>query len=684
MRIFVNLPICVIAADMISMCPLFLLPRLLIYSDMITSFTGDGQQRMPRPRKVAPQGLSTTQKVVLGGGLGMLAGYGLMRGVSSHVGHDLFLIKELFLSKRFLFHVQSLPEYSVADFFATVVKAHPNSTALQFIPDDGSPLLSLTYTELDERSNQIANWAIRQGISPGEVVAFMYENSLEFVMVWLAMAKIGAITALINHNLRGGPLLHSLSICKSKWFLLQPKFTGFVDAAMRGKVGGRWFSYDTHGENGFHGIQNEILAASPAAIDPAIRKGRKVTEPMWYVYTSGTTGLPKAARVTHLRFLLAGIIPARTLSITSQDKVYTTLPLYHSAGGMLGTSTVWYAGASMLIRRKFSTKSFFEDCAKYGATIVQYIGELCRYLLQSPNGPYDRAHKVRMALGNGLRPDVWGPFQERFNIPQIGEFYAATEGNVGFFNTLNKKGAVGYMVPLISRLYPGRLVKFDTVTEMPIRDKNGFCIPCKAGEVGEMIGYIDESDPLKQFSGYTDKKATDKKVLCDVFQKGDRFFRTGDLMKQDSHGFVYFVDRIGDTFRWKGENVATTEVAEVLNKVPGIIEANVYGVQVPHHDGRAGMASLIIDSSQFDVSQVYAAVRNELPSYAAPLFLRISEQLDTTSTFKNKKNELVKQGFDPQLVKSPIYYRDDGVKSYRKLTEDVFSTIQQGTIKSKL
>jgi len=331
----------------------------------------------------------------------------------------------------------------------------------------------------------------------------------------------------------------------------------------------------------------------------------------------------------------------------------------------------------MVLARKFSATNFFADCAATKATVMQYIGELCRYLVNSPPQPSDKKHQVRKAIGNGLRPDVWGPFVERFGITTVCEFYGSTEGNAALFNAGMKQGAVGFMPPLFQKILPMFLVEFDVVAEEPIRGKDGFCIPCKPNDVGELLGKIDMNDPLLRFDGYLGKGNTEKKILKDVFEKGDAYFRSGDLLKTDGHGFYYFVDRIGDTFRWKGDNVSTNEVAEVFNVFKGCRECNVYGVSIPGQDGRAGMASLIMDAD-IDLAKLYKYVCDNLPAYSRPIFLRKSTEIEITGTFKHRKVELVKEGFDPAQTKEPVYVIDNNAKTYRPITDADLKDINNG------
>src|SRR5262249_7598104 len=311
-----------------------------------------------------------------------------------------------------------------------------------------------------------------------------------------------------------------------------------------------------------------------------------------------------------------------------------------------------------------------------------YIGELCRYLVNSPPSPQERAHHLRLACGNGLRPDVWPQFKRRFQIPQIIEFYAATEGNVSLFNFDGKQGAVGRLPWWVAARFPIKIVRFDPQTQQPVRDERGFCIECDVDEPGEVIGKIlkDASKPGQRFEGYASEAETDKKILHDVFKKGDSWFRTGDLMRRDKHGYFYFVDRTGDTFRWKGENVATSEVSEAISVFPGILEANVYGVEVPGGEGKAGMAALVTDPS-FDLEAFAAYLEKNLPFFARPVFLRFQREIETTSTFKQRKIELQKEGFDPSLFSDPLYYRDAATGRYVKLTPSLYDDVCRGRTK---
>jgi fatty-acyl-CoA synthase len=339
-------------------------------------------------------------------------------------------------------------------------------------------------------------------------------------------------------------------------------------------------------------------------------------------------------------------------------------------------------GGSVFIREKFSASHFWNDVVGRECTLFQYIGELCRYLINSPPNPQESAHRLRLACGNGLRPDVWPEFKRRFRIPHILEFYAATEGNVTLFNFDETEGSIGRIPWFLAGLLPIKLVRFDIANEQPIRDAEGFCIPCRPGEVGEAVGKIlnDPNKPAARFEGYATRTDSERKILRDVFERGDAWFRTGDLMREDADGYFYFVDRIGDTFRWKGENVATSEVSETITAAPGVVEANVYGVKIPGHDGRAGMAAVVTDPATFDLSVLHRLLEARLPGYARPLFVRIRRELDLTATFKQKKVDLVKQGFDPRQIDDPIYFNDSRSQSFVRLDPALYDQVASGKV----
>jgi fatty-acyl-CoA synthase len=366
----------------------------------------------------------------------------------------------------------------------------------------------------------------------------------------------------------------------------------------------------------------------------------------------------------------------------ASDRMYDCLPMYHTTGGVVAIGALLVKGGSVVIREKFSASAFWDDVARHDCTMFQYIGELCRYLVNAPPSANETRHRLRLCCGNGLRPDIWPAFQARFRIPRIVEFYAATEGNVTLFNFEGRPGAIGRVPRLLDRRFPVRIVKFDIGQEAPLRDERGFCIRCAPGEAGETIGRIvnDPSAPSNRFEGYADPQDSERKILRNVFAPGDAWFRTGDLMRQDARGYFYFVDRIGDTFRWKGENVSTAEVAETVNRFPGIRDANVYGVEVPGRDGRAGMAAIVADHN-LDLAGLRAHLHALLPEYARPLFLRVCGELAVTMTFKQKKIDLVGQGFDPASTSDAIYFDDPRVGGFVRVDAARYAQIVSGGIR---
>ncbi|MEL6324682.1 MAG: AMP-binding protein, partial [Pseudomonadota bacterium] len=428
---------------------------------------------------------------------------------------------------------------------------------------------------------------------------------------------------------------------------------------------------------GAEDLDAALAAASDNRPDRSHREHLRGKDLCLYVYTSGTTGLPKAAKLTQTRtqgMMRTFVTPTDT---TSRDRVFIALPLYHGTGGICGVGIALMSGASIILKKKFSASQFWDDVTDEGATVFVYIGELCRYLLNSPPHPKERAHRLRTGFGNGLRPEIWQAFLDRFNVPDLVEFYGSTEGNVSFLNFDKTVGAVGRIPKIIEKKFAHvAFVKFDVVSEEPVRGEGGFCMIADPDETGEVLGKVGD-EARTRFEGYNDPEATKKKLMRDVFEPGDLWFRTGDLMRKDARGYIYFVDRIGDTFRWKGENVSTNEVGEALAGLEGVGHANVYGVQIPGMDGKAGMAAITLDG-EFDFDTLHAALRDRLPAYAVPIFLRIQPEAETTGTFKYRKVDLVKDGFDPEKVGDPIWFAHPDKKTFVPLTPDVYESILSG------
>ena len=538
---------------------------------------------------------------------------------------------------------------------------------------------TLTYRNLDDGANRYANWALGEGITRGDAVVLLMENRPEYLMAWLGLLKLGAVVALINTNLKGNALVHSISIAGARHAIIGAELAeSWAEAAPAiDPLPAAWI---TGGRAvGARDLDAALDAASQAPPDKSARAGLTAKDTAFYIYTSGTTGLPKAANFTHMRMLFMMYGFAGGLNVKPADRIYCALPLYHATGGICAVGMALTTGAALIIKRKFSATEFWRDCRFYRATIFQYIGELCRYLLNAPPDAEDGVHTIRAISGNGLRPEIWPGFQKRFAIPRIVEFYGATEGNVSMLNYDGTVGAVGRMPGYMRSIMKIRLARFDIEQQKPVRGADGFCVECEVGEVGEAVGGISNM-PGHTFDGYTSHEDTGKKILTGAFKKGDAWFRTGDLMRRDEHGYFYFVDRIGDTFRWKGENVATSEVAEALGVVDGIAEVNVYGVTVPGRDGRAGMAALVA-ASGFDVAMLGEKIAANLAAFARPVFVRLRPEMEITGTFKLKKTDLVKEGFDPGRIDDPLYWYNPASARYEALSKEVYDAILAGTVK---
>ena len=539
---------------------------------------------------------------------------------------------------------------------------------------------SLTYRELDALANRYAHWARGRNLRRSDVVGLVMTNRVEYLAAWLGFSKIGVATALINTNLSGQALAHCLNIVniaqvvadEDTWRQVETARPHVTRTMLLWVIGLKPDDEASERRN----LENAVRSGSSVRPLKSVRAGLTNRDTALFIYTSGTTGLPKAARIPHSRARTYMRAFAGCTRTTPEDRIFNVLPLYHSTGGLVGVGPALLNGGRLIIRKRFSASSFWKDVKDSKATVFVYIGELCRYLVNSPPSEDERAHTLRLAYGNGLRADVWPDFQRRFKIPDILEFYGSTEGNVSLFNFDGKQGAIGRVPKLLKSQINIRLVRFDVDSEQPVRGPNGLIQEAAVGEIGEAVGAIG-SDVRHDFSGYADKAASEKKILTDVFAKGDRWFRTGDLMRQDSEGYFYFVDRIGDTFRWKSENVSTSEVEQRLAEAPGVKEVISYGVPVPGQEGKAGMVTLILDGGKFTPAAFDAYASEQLPAYARPVFVRINKTVETTGTFKYRKVDLVIEGFDPDKIDGAVYVRG-GKSGYQKLTPEGYQEIISG------
>ncbi|WP_456632406.1 long-chain-acyl-CoA synthetase [Bradyrhizobium sp. URHC0002] len=536
---------------------------------------------------------------------------------------------------------------------------------------------SFTYGELAARINRYGRWALSVGIRTGCTVCLLMPNRPDYLACWLGISRVGGTVALINTRLVGRSLAHCIDVARADHVILAAECLDAFETARPhlDRVPQTW----SLGAGGAGADLDAALAAVDSRPLSSAERGHVTIDGRaLLIYTSGTTGLPKAANVSHRRILGWGGWFAGLTDASVDDRLYDCLPLHHSVGGVVAPCSMLRAGGSVAIAEKFSGTNFWDDIVRFNCTVLQYIGELCRYLLKAPASGPKAGHRLRLAVGNGLRGDIWEAFAGRFAIPQILEFYAATEGNFSLFNVEGRPGAIGRIPPALAHRFPAAIVKVDPDSGSAVRGDDGRCIACPHGEIGEAVGRIGPADRGGGlFEGYTDPAETENKILRDVFAEGDGWFRTGDLMLRDEQGYFHFVDRVGDTFRWKGENVATGEVNDAIRGCPGVLDASTYGAAVPGAEGRAGMAALVVDQG-FDFRIFAAHLARRLPVYALPVFVRFCRALDATETFKQNKQRLIREGFDPSVVGDPLFFRDPVTGDYCPINRAVYARMVEG------
>ena len=532
----------------------------------------------------------------------------------------------------------------------------------------------LNWSELNAAANRYA-WAMKtEGLNRGDCVSVMMENRVEFLALLMGLNKIGVTAGLLNTNLTGKSLIHCITVTQSKKCIFGEEVIASVQeiyAELPMQQGQDFLFIADAGKQTAPGWSKDLkpLAASASAENPAETASTTLGETAFYIYTSGTTGLPKAAVISNRRYLIsADMAGTGGLKCKTQDRIYLCLPLYHATGLLLGVGSALATGASMFVRRKFSASNFLKEVRQHHCTHMIYIGELCRYLVNSEAQADDAKNPLRSIMGNGLRPDIWMQFKQRYGISRICEFYGASEGNVAFANLMNKDLTVGMTSAEVS------LVQYDVDNDEIVKDNQGFCIPAVRGEAGLLLGKIT---PDTVFEGYTDEAATESKVLRGALEKDDAWFNTGDLMRVVEVGYslgydhYQFVDRVGDTFRWKAENVSTNEVGVIINAFPQVKFCNVYGVEVPGADGRAGMVSITLndDVKELDLKAFAQFAQNALPNYAVPVFIRVDPEIDVTGTFKMLKGELRQQGFNIDRIEGPVFVMKSDEKTYSALDQ---------------
>jgi len=539
---------------------------------------------------------------------------------------------------------------------------------------------ALSYRGLAAACHRYGRWGLARSLGRNDTVCLVMANCPDYLAIWLGLSGIGATVALINTNLRRELLAHSINLVAPRHVIagaslseavreIRPLLDAGVECWVNGEAGGDLPRLD----EAVAGLPGEALRDSevqaPSLEDRAL-----------CIYTSGTTGLPKAANVSHFRVMQWSHWFAGLIDVQPEDRMYDCLPMYHSVGGVVATGATLVGGGTVVLRERFSASGFWKDVVAERCTLFQYIGELCRYLLTGAPQAEESHHTLRLACGNGLRAEVWSDFQRRFRSPQILEYYAATEGNFSLYNCEGRPGAIGRIPPFLAHRAPVALVKYDVEAEAPARDAAGRCVRCAPHEAGEALGEIVSANGATRFEGYTDSAASATKILRNVFAAGDAWYRTGDLMRQDEQGFFYFVDRVGETYRWKGENVSTTEVAAVIAACPGVADAAVYGVCVPSSEGRAGMAAVVV-APDFDLNELRRALVARLPDYARPLFIRVVTAIELTGTFKLRKHELALEGYDLTRVRDALYMDDAAQGAYVPLDSKLHARLKAGQLR---
>ena len=555
--------------------------------------------------------------------------------------------------------------------FESTAASYPGNIAIYYEDQ------KFTYLEFNRKANQIAHYLQSEGISKGDVVGLYMQDRPEFLISLVAIAKTGAATALINTAQTGNVLIHSLNLVDAKTCIVGEELVApFLE--VQGDLNmakNRVYSVADSdvmtkpGKDikGFTNLYKECrgLPDSNLAVTNTIKR----EDHFVYIYTSGTTGMPKATITDHNRYASAFAMVNVVMNLNQNDIYYLPLPLFHATGLVPCWGSTLAVGAAVVIRRRFSASEFWDDIEKYQATIFGYVGELCRYLLNQPKKPTDNQHTLKKMFGNGLRPGIWKEFKERFQVPNIIEFYGASEGNTAFMNFLNMDNTVG--------IGKATLVRYDKEAEQVVRDANGHLIKVELGEPGLLIGEITPKTP---FVGYTQKDKTESAIMRDVFKKGDAWFDTGDMLRGIGCAHYQFVDRLGDTFRWKGENVSTTQVENVIATLPDVAGCAVYGAEIPNTNGKAGMATITPqENTELDFEKLLSCLKSELPPYAIPVFLRIKTEIDVTGTFKYKKADLKKEGYDTKMVTEKLYVLIPGEKSYQLLTQEIEKGVKEGT-----
>eukprot|EP00924_Labyrinthula_sp_SR-Ha-C_P003802 snap_masked-scaffold_3-processed-gene-5.23-mRNA-1 protein AED:0.07 eAED:0.10 QI:0/0/0/0.75/1/1/4/0/621 len=603
--------------------------------------------------------------------------------------------------REFISYALAKPKgFTVADIFAFTALKYPNHRCLVYTGCERYKPSSVTFTELDILSNKVANWCFHNlSLEKQDCIALFMENRIEFVALWLGFCKAGVRVAFLNNTIKGEPLRHSIKICSAKYLIYGSELSSSVSLSNPNIT---TIEISSLLETNSNPTSNLIQSSSSTPINPRIREGIKFSDILGFIYTSGTTGLPKAVNISHIKYFAFSFGYKREpLCITDKDVVYSSgMPLYHSAACGIGTGMMIRYGSCQVIRKKFSSKEWLSDVRKYKATVFQYIGEICRYIYNAMENEHDVQNSLRFGCGNGLSTDIWHKFQTKFEIGSICEFYGATEGNGSFRNVvrvdnlkcgnLEGLGCVGKVnnptIPFEDGKPKVRFLKYDVDSEELVRDEDGNFVDTdkSANEPGECVFPEIAGRLGTSFVGYTNKSASKKKMIQSKIsvngkEKTITYVRTGDLLSCDVNGWVKFVDRIGDTFRWKGENVSTSEVAAQLAKFIGAAEVLVYGVSVPGAEGRAGCAAVVLKeykNIEEQINMLHSFAQQNLPSFACPLFYRVQKKAFVTGTFKHQKSVLKKEGIycDNYSNDDKLFHANLKDKQCRLVTKEYIET----------
>lgn len=584
--------------------------------------------------------------------------------------------KESIAREKYLAELPKLEENPHQQSLGTLIehwgKERSDKIGLYFDDD------SWTWGQINEECNAVANFFRSLGMEPGDVIALIHENSPEYIFVTVGINKIQGVSALININQRKQALIHAIEIVSPKWIVIgDEKFLDFFDDVVdelsinKGNI--FVINKSEKSQHNYLDLRKE-LKESPRK-NPPTTHDSKLADTAEYIYTSGTTGLPKAVIIPNWAFPFNGLYYGVCFAnIDSNDVIYSVTPLYHSLCQCTAFGNVAYAGSTLVLARRFSVSNYWNDVRKYNVSVAFYIGEIPRYLLNRPPSDQDKSHSLKKLIGLGLRKDIWLEFKSRFNIEHIYEYYSSTEGFGPLVNFDEVPGMIGRNTNPNSAI-----AKVDIDTGELLKNNEGFMMRCVSGDTGMSLLKIEDPE---NYTKYRDNEKTKQRLIQNVFEPGDAYFKTFDFLKVHDNLWVSFADRFGDTFRWKGENVSTLEVENILDTHEKVLSSAVYGVSIPGTEGKAGMASLMVEfASEINIDSLSKFISDSLPKYSVPVFLRIREKLALTGSYKITKVNLKKEGYDIEKIKDRIYCWDVTNKAYIPFDRNLHEQLKAGKLK---